>query len=429
MHFHLEYGRTGLEVDLPEDRVVKSLSYAEVAPLSEPESALRKSLAAPTGTPSLADLARQRKNACILICDITRPVPNELLLRPVLETLQSNGIARDDILILVATGLHRPNVGDELREMVGQEIYESYRIENHDGLCLADHRYLGDSPNGVPIWIDRRYLDADLKIATGLIEPHFMAGYSGGRKLICPGIAALETIKIWHGPRFLEHPRATSGALQGNPVHQENTWIARHAGCDFIVNVVIDAQRQPLKWVAGEMQQAFEEGVAFVEGVVEDRLEEPVDIVVTSSAGYPLDTTFYQSVKGMVGAMSVVKPGGTIIVAASMSEGIGSEPFQQLFDDNDSLDQFMDRILHEDYFVMDQWQLEELAKVRRHARVKVVTDGLAPEVLQRLFVESSASVEQAVAESVAEHGPDATIAVIPKGPYVLARCGSSPSGS
>ena len=200
---------------------------------------------------------------------------------------------------------------------------------------LPQHEYLGDSPRGVPIWIDRRYLNADLKIATGLIEPHLMAGYSGGRKLICPGIAALETVRIWHGPKFLEHPKADCGFLDGNPVHEENTWIAQRAGCDFICNVVIDAQRRVLKVVAGDMIEAFHEGVDFVKGVVVDTVPEPVDIVVTSSAGYPLDTTFYQSVKGMVAALPIVKPNGTVVLAASMSEGIGSpddlHPIQRAF--------------------------------------------------------------------------------------------------
>jgi nickel-dependent lactate racemase len=380
-------------------------------------------LAGPTATAPLAELARGRKSACILICDITRPVPNELILTPVLAELEAAGIARQAITILVATGLHRPNEGEELIEMVGRRIYENYRIENHHGKVLDEHVYLGDSPRGVPIWIDRRYVEADLKITIGLIEPHLMAGFSGGRKLICPGIAALETVKVWHGPEFLEHPKADCGILQGNPVHEENTWIGRRAGCDFIVNVVIDAQRRPLCFVAGDMEQAFEQGVAFVRSVVTDAVSEPVDIVVTCSAGYPLDTTFYQSVKGMVGALPIVKQGGTIILAASLSEGIGSPEFEQLFAEHPNLSVFVERILGKTYFKMDQWQLEELAKVRRKAKVKMVSDGLPAETLNRLFVESASSVEAAVADSLAEYGEQATVAVIPKGPYVLAQVG------
>jgi nickel-dependent lactate racemase len=423
MRVKLEYGRTGLEVELPDQPAVRSLAYKDAEPLADPRAAIERVLARPNGTPPLAELARGRTDACVVICDITRPVPNEALLEPLLATLESSGIPRDKILILIATGLHRPNEGHELVEIVGAEIAANYRIENHHGKDLSEHTYLGESPRGVPIWIDSRYVEADLKITIGLIEPHLMAGFSGGRKLICPGLAALETVKVWHGPDFLEHPNADCGILDGNPVHEENTWIGRHTGCDFIVNVVIDSQRRILKVVAGDMVAAFLEGVEFVKGVVRDTVPEPVDIVVTSCAGYPLDTTFYQAVKGMTGALPIVKQGGTIILAASLTEGIGSPEFQRLFRENSSLEVFVERILGKDYFVMDQWQLEELAKVRRKAKVKIVSDGLPPETLNSLFVESASSVEQALADSLAEYGPQAKVAVIPKGPYVLAQVG------
>jgi nickel-dependent lactate racemase len=421
MEVRLEYGRTGLSVQLPDERVVRTLSYKEAPPLADPVGELDRVLASPNGTPPLAELAQGRRTACIVICDITRPVPNEMILRPLIESLESSGMARQDILILIATGMHRPNEGDELVELVGRHIAENYRIENHHGQVLDEHTYLGDSPRGVPMWIDSRFIEADLKITIGLIEPHLMAGYSGGRKLICPGIAALETIKVWHGPDFLEHPSATMGILQGNPVHEENTWIARRAGCDFIVNVVIDDQRRPLKFVAGDMQAAFDEGVAFVRDVVTDTVPEPVDVVVTCSAGYPLDTTFYQSVKGLVGALPIVKQGGTIVMAASLTEGIGSREFLSIFEDNLSIDEAMKRIVGKTHFVMDQWQVEELGKVLRTAKVRIVSDGLPAETLDRLYVRSATSVESAVAEALEEYGPEATVAVIPKGPYVLAQ--------
>jgi len=421
MQIKLEYGRTGLRVQLPDDLSIRTLSYKDAPPLSDPSGEVARVLEAPTGTSPLSQLAAGRRDACIVICDITRPVPNEMILRPMLTTLESAGIAREHITILVATGLHRPSTPDERIEMVGPHIAQQYRIVDHMGQDRDNHTYLGESPRGVPMWIDSRYVDADLKITSGLIEPHLMAGFSGGRKLICPGIAALETVKVWHGPDFLEHPKADCGILDGNPVHEENTYIAQQAGCDFIVNAVIDAERRPLKWVAGDMIEAFHEGVDFVRGVVTDTVPEPVDIVVTSCAGYPLDTTFYQAVKGLTGALPIVKQGGTIIMAASMSEGIGSPQFQQLFEENTSLEGFVERILGKDYFVMDQWQLEELAKVRRKANVKLVSDGLPADEVNRLFVESAPSVEQALEESLAAYGRDASIAVIPKGPYVLAQ--------
>jgi nickel-dependent lactate racemase len=419
MRVKLEYGRTGLDVELPDDRVVGPLAIKPAPPLEDPTTVLRQKLAHPTGSPALAQLARGRQSACIAICDITRPVPNALLLPPILETLESAGIPRDKILILIATGLHRPNEGAELVELVGSEIASRYRIENHHGKVLSEHTYLGTTPKGVPAWIDTRYIEADLKITTGLIEPHLMAGYSGGRKLICPGIAALETVKIWHGPDFLEHPKADCGFLEGNPVHEENTRIARMAGCDFIVNVTLDADRRITSLVAGDMEQAFLEGVKFIENVVKAEVAEACDVVVTSSAGYPLDTTFYQAVKGLTGALPIVKQGGTIILAASLSEGIGSPEFQKLFKENDSLPRFMQRILGKDYFVMDQWQLEELAKVLAKCKVKVVSHGIPADTLKKCHAEPAASVEQAVADCLAEYGAQARVAVIPKGPYVL----------
>lgn len=425
MRVHLEYGREGLDVELPDRNVVKCLGYRPAEPLQRPQEAVAQCLAQPTDSPPLAQLARGRRNACVVISDVTRPVPNQVILPPLLATLEAAGIARQDILILVATGLHRPNLGDELIEMVGREIFQQYRIENHDGRDRSQHTYLGDTPRGVPAWVDSRYVEADLKITTGLIEPHFMAGFSGGRKLICPGLCAVDTVKVWHGPDFLEHTNARTGCLDGNPVHEENTCIGRMAGCDFIVNVVVDAQRRILCAVAGDMEAAFYLGARFAGQLVRDTLTQPVDIVLTTSAGYPLDATYYQSVKGMVAALPIVRRGGTIILAAGLSEGIGSPDFQRLYDENPTLEGFMQRILGKQYFVQDQWQLEEFAKVARWAKVKVVSDGLAPDVLRRFFVEPAPSVEAAVADCLAQYGPDATIAVIPKGPYVMAELQTS----
>jgi nickel-dependent lactate racemase len=415
----LDYGRTGLKVELPAERVVGPLAIRDVQPLADAERELTRALEEPIGSPPLRRIARGRTDACILVCDITRPVPNRTILRPMLKVLHESGIARENTLILIATGLHRPSTPTEKIEILGAEIAATYRVEDHFGTRLEDHTLVGTTPRGIPGWVDSRYIRAGLKIATGLIEPHLMAGYSGGRKLICPGVAALETVKRWHGPELLEHPSADCGILDGNPVHEENTRIARMAGCDFIVNVTLDSQRRITSVAAGDMELAFLEGVKFMEGICRAAVSRPVDIVVTSSAGYPLDSTFYQAVKGLTGCLPIVKKGGTIIMAASLSEGLGSPEFQSALRDHPSLEAFMQRVLGQDYFVMDQWQVEELAKVRRKARVKIVSDGLAPDVLSRCFVEPAPSVEAAVDESLAEYGPSAQIAVIPKGPYVL----------
>lgn len=419
MKILLDYGREGLAVELPDDRIVGPLSIKPAPPLLNPIEAITRAIKNPIGAIALQDLARDRRDACVVICDVTRPVPNQLLLPPILQSLEAAGIPRSRILILIATGLHRPNEGAELEEMVGRDIMRDYRIENHHGKELAEHTYLGTTAAGVPAWLDSRYINADLKITTGLIEPHLMAGYSGGRKVVCPGLAALETIKVWHGPKFLEHPMADSGIVAGNPVHEENTRIAQMAGCDFIVNVCLDGDRR-ITWVgAGDMIAAWEEGVRFVEQVVRVPVREPLDIVVTTAAGYPLDATWYQAVKGLNGALPIVKKGGTIILAVSLNEGLGSKDFQKLLADNPDLGQFKRKILGGDYFVLDQWQLEEFAKVVEKCKVKVVTKGLSADVLRKCHVEPAESVESAVADCLREYGPAARVGVIPKGPYVL----------
>ena len=421
MKVRLDYGTSGLDIELPDANVAGILDLTPVPPLTSPQQTLSARLDCPNGTPPLHDLARGKQSACILICDITRPVPNRLILDGILSRLESAGIPRSNILILVATGLHRGATDAEIVELVGTEISANYRVENHDGKNREEHTYLGNSPRGVPIWVDSRFVEAELTIATGLIEPHLMAGFSGGRKLVCPGICALETVKVWHGPAFLEHPLAECGQLQGNPVHEENTWIARRSGLDFIVNVTLDKDRAITAIVAGDMESAFYEGVEVARRSASSELTEPCDIVVTSGAGYPLDTTFYQSVKGLTGVLPIINDGGTIILAASLSEGIGSPEFESLLRDHATIEEFMDNLLNLDYFVLDQWQLEEMAKACRKAQLVYVTDGLPPETLKEFFVDAAVSVEQAVDAALQKHGRKARIAVIPKGPYVMPR--------
>jgi nickel-dependent lactate racemase len=416
----MDYGKTGLMVDLPNDKVIGPLEIKNAIPLANQSQAISDALANPIGSKPLAEIAKGKKTACILICDITRPVPNKVILPQILKTIEEAGVPRSGITILIATGLHRPNEGEELVELVGEDIANNYRVENHHGKETSEHDYLGITPKGVPVYIDSRYIRAELKITTGLIEPHLMAGYSGGRKVICPGIAGIETVKVWHGPKFLEHPNADCGIVEGNPVHEENTYIALMSGCDFIVNVCVDGNRQ-ITWAgAGDMIKAWEAGVSFVRQVVRVPIKEPVDIVLTSCAGYPLDITWYQAVKGLMGALPIIKKGGTIILVASLTEGLGSPEFQQVLSENPDIKAFKKRILETDYFVMDQWQLEEFAKVVEKCKVKVYSKGLEHSVLNKCHVTPIDSVEQAVAESLQEYGPLARIAVIPKGPYVLA---------
>jgi len=419
MQIDLDYGQTGLSAEAPDENLVAVLSLRTQRPLEEPERTLRDALVRPYRCPPLAAAARGRKSACVVISDITRPVPTKFLLPPLLGTLEVAGIPRDGITILIATGTHRPNAGDELLQMLGSHLVSDYRIVNHAAGDRESHTYLGESPRGVPIYVDSRYLEAELKITVALIEPHFMAGYSGGRKSVCPGICGMETVKVWHGPRFIGDPQADTGVLDGNPVHEEALWIAKKAGVDFICDVTLDAQRQITGIFAGDVEAAWLAGVDAVEDVVRARLVQPADIVVTTSAGYPLDLTLYQAVKGMVGAIPAVKPGGTIIIAARCAEGIGSEDFANSLLRSGDLEAFVEMTYQEGFFVPDQWEVHELVKALRHAEVLCYTEGIAPDDLRRCGITPIESVEQGIAAALAKHGSGASIVVIPKGPYVV----------
>lgn len=421
MKITLDYGKTGLDIELPDKNIVGVLSLIPAPRLPDPVQAVRHSLNNPIGTKSLKDLAQGRRSACIVVCDITRPVPNALVLPPILETIKAAGIAADQITILIATGTHRPNFGTEMLTILGADIMASgCQIVNHVCDDAVTHRSLGTTPNGVPVALDTRYLDADLKITCGLIEPHFMAGYSGGRKMVMPGIAALHTIQAWHSPRFLEHPSAANGITDGNPVHEENTFIAQMAPPDLIADVVLDTNRCITGVFAGALVPAWEAGVTFAGRHVRAGLSEPADIVVTTSAGWPLDLTYYQTIKGIVGALPAVKPGGTIVIASACAEGIGGPDFTRTLFETDNLETLMTQMQQPDWQpVPDQWQIEELAKAVRSNTVICVTNGIPDEALERLFVTPAATVEAAVASALAVHGQDAKIAVIPKGPYVL----------
>ncbi|HLK57966.1 MAG TPA: nickel-dependent lactate racemase, partial [Chthonomonadaceae bacterium] len=267
--------------------------------------------------------------------------------------------------------------------------------------------------------LDRTYCDADLKLTVGLIEPHFMAGYSGGRKLIMPGIADFETVQHWHCPRFLESPLATNGVVEGNPVHAESLAIARMMPPDLILDVTLDEANRITGVFAGQLEQAWLAGVAFAARHVRAEAKQVADIVVTTCAGYPLDATFYQAVKGMVGALPVVKPGGTIIIASECAEGVGSPDFARILQETDDLEAFVRHISQPGVFVPEEWEVEELARATRQADILCIAGGIPDEILAHCFVTPAPDVETAVGRALERHGPEATLLAIPRGPYVI----------
>lgn len=421
MQIDMRYGTGTVAVEIPDKNLAGVLETAQSVPLSDADKAVRQAISHPIASPPLAELAKGRESACLVISDVTRPVPNQVILPPMLETLEQAGIPREQITILIATGIHRPNEGKELEDMVGCSIMDTYRIVNHLSQKPETHAYLGRTQRGTPVYIDKTYLAADLKVITGLIEPHLMAGYSGGRKAICPGLASVETMKVMHGPELMEHPKSAVGILEGNPFHIEATEIALMAEAHFNLNVAIDKQRQITGVFAGALVESHRVGAQFVEKQAKVTLPAPVDAAVVSSAGYPLDTTFYQAIKGLLAAVEIVKQGGSILLVAACSEGIGSKPFTDLIFKTDDLGAFVQGLYNPANFVIDQWQLEELAKVARKADVYFYTDGIPYHQRAKLFVHPLKSPQEGIEEFLARYGEDVQIAAIPEGPYVLAQ--------
>ncbi len=421
MRVNLDYGRQGLEVEVPDHAQV--LHMAATPALQDLEAQLAHALRHPIGTPALSQLAKGRRDACVVISDITRPVPNALILPPILRTLEEAGIPRERITILVATGLHRPNEGEELVALVGAEIAAQYHILNHRARDRETLVHLGETSCGAPIWIDKVYVEADLKISTALIEPHLMAGYSGGRKAICPGLMGVDTMRVLHGPRLMGDPRSAEGIIEGNPFHRQALEVAQKAGVDFTFNVSMNDRRQVTGLFCGDLEKAHAEGVAFVERQALAQVTRPVPIVVTSSAGHPLDLTLYQAVKGLTAVLPIVEEGGTILIAARCQEGIGSPEFTEELLNASSAEAFLKKLEDPDFFAIDQWQLQELCKVLRKARVMLYSEGMDPAHRGRLLMDLVPSVEEGLQQASARHGADAPLAVVPKGPYVLTRVG------
>lgn len=419
MRIQLDYGRNGLAADVPDEHLAAVLTLRPKPALPAPAEAVLAAVTAPVAGPSLAELAHGRNSACVVISDITRPVPNRVILPPLLRTLEEAGVPQEGITILIATGTHRPSTPAEIEEMVGPEIASSYRIVNHDCKDLESHGNLGETERGVPIWVDHRFLDAEVRVSVALIEPHFMAGYSGGRKNICPGICAMETVQIWHGPRFIGHELSDAGSVDGNPVHEDSLFVARKAGLQFICDVTLDEKRQITGVFAGEPDAAWRAGVAFAREVNHAPLPEPVEIVLTTCAGYPLDLTFYQAVKGMVGALPALKEGGSIVIASECAEGLGNQEFANILLENDDLEAFVARTYDPSFFIPDQWEVHELLKAVRRAKVYIFAEGIPAYTLAQCFVEPVPSVEEGLRRALAHHGPNVRIAVIPKGPYVI----------
>lgn len=422
MQVDLAFGKTGLDVTLPSGFDYRLLEAKSAAPLPDETAALEYAIAHPIGTLPLAELARGKRSAAISVCDITRPAPNRKTLPVILRTLEAAGILPERITICIATGLHRIATPAELDEILSPEIAAKYRIFNHDAKIFDDHVHLGSTVSGIPVYIARQFVEADLRITLGFIEPHLMLGYSGGRKLIAPGLAAQETIKVIHSPRFMRDRRSVEGSIHDNPLHKELQEIARMAGHSFMLDVALTRKREIAQVFAGHPEQAHAAGVQFVSQVMFEEIDKPVDAVVTTCAGYPLDLTFYQAVKGVTAASHIVRDGGKILISAECSEGPGAPEFREMIQRFQSPQSFLDAVKDAPVTV-DQWQLEKLALVMESKQVLFHTPGVPNEYRSSMWGPVFNDFAPAM-EALTRDLPSASqIAVIPEGPYVLARVG------
>jgi lactate racemase len=419
----LGYGRQGLPVTLPDDWEVTILSKKRMPALGDPADGIRAALASPLGSASLREEAAGCATACILICDITRPVPNGLVLRPLVEEMLAAGMKASGITLLVATGLHRPGTEKELEQIIGDAWVQAHaRVENHLARSDADHALAGTTRQGVPVRLDRRFLEADLRIAVGLVEPHFMAGWSGGRKLVLPGIAHADTIRAFHAAHMLADPGAVTCGLQGNPLHLAQLETLGMIGRALSVNMVIDENRRLSFASFGGIEESHAAAVRFAAPWFQVEVPERFPVVLASAAGYPLDSTYYQAVKGICAGAAITAPGGDLFVAAECGEGLGSMDFRASQESLCAIgrERFRGEAVSRPRAEIDEWETFMLVKaLDGGARVHLLADGLSDSDHALSGVLRCRDLPGELRAAVLRDARR-RLAVLPEGPYVAA---------
>jgi nickel-dependent lactate racemase len=414
----LAYGRQGLRVSLPAGRTtVVTPAHQRAAP--DPVATLRAALREPVAGPPLRAVVRPGQRVAVSVCDLTRPQPREAMLRALLDELA--GIAgADDLTVLIATGTHRGNTPAELAEMLGPELAARLRVINHDARDEAMLSWCGVHGDGVPVWLNRHWVDADVKITTGFVEPHFFAGFSGGPKLVAPGLAGLETTLTLHDARRIGSDQATWAVCEGNPVHDDVRAIAAATGVDFAFDVVLNREQEIVAAFGGEVLAMHAAARDFVRQVAMRPVDGRFEVVVTTNSGFPLDQNLYQAVKGMSAATTVVEPGGLIICAAQCADGWPDHgSFRAELAAEPSPERLLAAIAARPRTVPDQWQVQVLARVLAQARVGVHTSGLTDADLRSAHLLAVPDIAAAVTAELAAAGPGARVCVLPEGPQTI----------
>ncbi len=419
MQVELAYGRNGLAVNLPDSAQVVTSRF--VPGLPDEAAAIRDALRQPIGSTALAAKVRLGDKVVIAHSDITRATPNDHILPVLLAELEAAGVARQDITLLNALGTHRRQTKAELRTMLGDNIVSHYDCIQHDAYDDANLASLGQTSLGHPVRLNRRFLQADVRILTGFIEPHFFAGYSGGPKGVLPALAGAESVLTNHGREMIANSKATWGILEGNPIWEEMRQVALRANPTFLLNVTLNPQRQITGVFAGDLLAAHAAGCAFVKQNAMAPVDRLFDIVVTTNSGYPLDQNLYQAVKGMSAAGQIVRPGGAIIIAAACEDGLPDHgQYVALLKKGGSPQGVLDLLAQPGFCEQDQWQVQIQANLQLRADVHVYSDNLTDEQIRDALFQPCRDIEATVTSLQTKYGANARICVMPEGPQTIA---------
>lgn len=411
----LKYGKNEVQLPIQDKNIIKILNSEKQEVLLNPENKLRELLKNPIGSPSLKDLIIQKKASKILIIvnDITRPTPYEIILPPLLDELHQIGIKKENIIFMVATGIHRSNSQEEIKEIFGENIFSAYKFINHD--CdNPRQKDLGKLKSGNNLWVDPIILDTDFIITTGVIVPHYFSGFSGGRKSILPGICGRKTIEANHAQ--MVHYDARAGNLKGNPVHQEMQEAAEKVGVDFNINVVTDESHKIVEIVAGKLLTSWQQGVEVCKKIYLCPIEKKAEVVIASAGGYPKDINVYQAQKALNNAYQAIKPGGTIILTAECLEGYGEATFEKWIEEANTPDDIIKRLKNK--FVLGGHKAYAIARAVKEVKV-ILISSLPPEKVRKLFFIPMKNISQALNYVKDKYGEDFQAYILPSGNTVL----------
>jgi nickel-dependent lactate racemase len=420
MKIKLAYGKTGLDINLPGTASVKIIEPEFVPACPDQEGAVAGSLRNPIGTPPLAEMVKPSDTVALVFSDITRPTPNHIMIPVILKELDRAGIPKDKITLFNSTGTHRLNTPEEIAGMLTGEVVKNYRIIQNDARAEGQHVVAGTTRSGNVVKIQKDFFACSFKILTGFIEPHFFAGFSGGGKAVMPGMAHLSTVMNNHNAVNIDDDKAVWGILEGNPIRSEVNEAASMVKPDFLVNVTLNKDKAITKSFAGDWTQAYLAGTQFVKKTAMVRTDSLYDIVITSNSGYPLDLNLYQAVKGMSAAAKVVKPGGTIIIAAECWDGIPAHgSFGKILLEAKNFDDMLTRIRAKGFMMDDQWQAQILALIARKADIHVYTTGLSAQQIAGAHLKFCPSVDALAADILGRLGAGAKVCVLPEGPQTI----------